>query len=138
MSHVPVALAVSGLVLALATAAGWLAEGGAGALGAAAGVALVAVSYLVSSVAVAWADSIRPQLVLPVGLSTYITKIVVLGGVMLAVVETGWDGTTAMGLAIIPGVMGWTGATVWWALRQRPGATQTTRVGPGQAPGYQE
>jgi phosphotransferase system glucose/maltose/N-acetylglucosamine-specific IIC component len=138
MEHVPLALAVSGGVLVLAAAVGWLAQSGAGAAGAAAGVALVVVSYLVSSVVVAWADSISPQLVLPVGLGTYITKFVLLGLVMLAVVQTGWDGTTAMGLAIIPGVVGWTGANVWWALRRPPGATQHTPTGSGQATGYQE
>jgi hypothetical protein len=136
LGHVPLALAVSAVVLALSTVVGWVAQGGAGAAGAAAGVALVVVSYLVSSVVVAWADSVSPQLVLPFGLATYLTKIVLLGLVMLAVVGTGWDGTAAMGLAIIPGVVGWTGANVWWALR--PNATQHTRTGSGQATGYQE
>jgi hypothetical protein len=135
MRHVPVALAVSGVVLVLAAAVGWLAQGGPAALGAAAGVALVVVSYLVSSVVVAWADSVSPQLVLPFGLMTYIVKFLLLGLVMLAVVGTGWDGTAAMGLAIIPGVVGWTGANVWWALRQP--AAQPARSS-GQATGYQE
>jgi hypothetical protein len=138
LGHVPLALAVSGGVLALAAAVGWLTRGGAGAAGAAAGVALVAVSYLVSSVAIAWADSINPRLVLPVGLATYVTKIVLLGLVMLGIVRTGWDGTTPMGVAIIPGVIGWTGANVWWALHPPPNATQPTLTGSGQATGYQE
>jgi hypothetical protein len=43
-----------------------------------------------------------------------------------------------MGLAIIPAVMGWTGANVWWALRQPQVATQTTPTGSGQAPRGQE
>lgn len=138
LGHVPLALAVSGAVLVLAVVVGWLARGGAGAAGAAAGVTLVVVSYLVSSVVVAWADSISPQLVLPFGLATYVTKIVLLGLVMLAVVQTGWDGTAAMGLAIIPGVVGWTGANIWWAVHRPPNATQHTPAGSGHATGYEE
>jgi hypothetical protein len=139
LGHVPLALAVSGVVLVLAVVVGWLLRGGAGAAGAAAGVALVVVSYLVSSVVVAWADSISPQLVLPFGLATYVTKIVLLGLVMLAVVQTGWEGTVAMGLAIIPGVVGWTGANVWWALHHhRRNAAEHTPAGSGHATGYEE
>jgi ATP synthase protein I len=126
LQHVPLALAVSGGVLVVAAVVGWLVRDGAGAAGAAAGVALVVVSYLVSSVVVAWADSISPQLVLPFGLATYITKIVLLGLVMLAVVQTGWAGTTAMGLAIIPGVVGWTAANIWWALKTPTGPIPTS------------
>jgi len=129
MGHVPVALAVSGLVLVLAAAVGWLAGDGAAAAGATAGVALVAASYLVSSAVIAWADSVNPRLVLPVGLATYVTKIILLGLVMLAVVGTGWPGTAAMGISIIPAVAGWTGATLWWALRRPAGTTQGTPAG---------
>jgi hypothetical protein len=129
MGHVPAALAVSGLVLVLAAAIGWLAGDGAAAAGATAGVALVAASYLVSSAVIAWADSVNPRLVLPVGLATYVTKIILLGLVMLAVVGTGWAGTAAMGISIIPAVAGWTGATLWWALRRPAGATPGTPAG---------
>jgi hypothetical protein len=138
LGHVPVALAVSGLVLVLAAVVGGLAQGGAGALGAAAGVALVAVSYLVSSAAIAWADSVNPRLVLPVGLATYVAKFVLLGVAMLAVVGTGWEGTAAMGISIIPGVVGWTAANVWWALRRSSNGTQATPASSGQPTGYQE
>ncbi len=118
LRHVPLALGVSGVVLVLAVAAGWVASGGAGALGAAAGVALVVVSYLVSTVAVAWADAVNTRLVLPVGLATYGLKILLFGLVMLAVLETDWAGTVAMGLAIVPGVVGWVAANMWWVLRR--------------------
>jgi ATP synthase protein I len=137
MRHVPVALGVSGVVLVVAVGVGWLSAGGAGAAGAAAGVALVVVSYLVSSLAIAWADAINPRLVLPVGLATYVTKIVLLGVAMLAVAGTGWAGTVAMGISIIPGVAGWTGAIMWWALRRPAPRTQSPPLGPGQA-SYQE
>jgi hypothetical protein len=132
LGHVPAGLVASAVVLVGAVIVGWLARGGAGAAGAAAGVLLVVVSYLISSAAVAWADSIAPRLVLPVGLGAYVFKIVLLGLVMLAVVQTGWDGTVPMGVAIIPGVIGWTSAIVWWALRQ------PVSRGSGQTAGVQE
>lgn len=128
MRYLPLALAVSGVVLVLAAVAGWRAAGGAGALGAAAGVFLVVLSYLVSSLVIAWADSVDPRLVLPVGLATYVIKFALLGLVLLAVVGTGWAGTLPMGVAIVPGVLAWTGATMWWALRQ-PGTAHPRTVG---------
>lgn len=118
LGQLPVALGVSGVVLVVSVVAGWAAGAGVGALGAAAGVALVVASYLVSSVALAWADSISPRLVLPVGLATYVIKFMLLGVVMLAILSTGWAGTASMGVAIIAGIIGWMGANLWWALRR--------------------
>jgi hypothetical protein len=138
MAQVPLGLAVSGVVLAVAVAVAWLTQGGAQALGAAAGVTLVVVSYLVSSLVVAWADSVNPRLLLPVGLATYVIKIVLLGLAMLAVVGTGWAGARTMCIAIIPGVVGWIGAIFWWALRRPADVTRRTPIGSGQATGYQE
>jgi hypothetical protein len=138
LGHVPVALAVSSVVLVVSVAVAWLTQGGAQALGAAAGVALVVVSYLVSSLVVAWADSVNPRLLLPVGLATYVIKIVLLGLAMLVVVGTDWAGTRAMCIAIIPGVIGWIGANFWWALRRPADVTRRTPIGSGQATGYQE
>jgi hypothetical protein len=134
LRHVPVALAVSGVVLVVAAVVGWLSAGGAGAAGAAAGVGLVVVSYLVSSLAIAWADAVSPRLVLPVGLATYVTKIVLLGVAMLAVVGTGWAGTAAMGISIIPGVVGWTGAILWWTLRRLDTPAIRSNVGSRRSP----
>jgi hypothetical protein len=118
LRHLPVGLAASGVLLVVAALTGWLTRGGAAAAGAAAGIALVVVSYVISSVSVAWADSVNPRLVLPVGLGTYAVKFILLGFVLVAVSGTGWAGTTAMGLAIIPGVAVWVGTQVWWALRR--------------------
>src|SRR5262249_52160744 len=58
-------------------------RGAPGALGAAIGVVGVAVSYVLSGLAVAWADAISPQLTMPVGLTTYAVKVVLLGVVLV-------------------------------------------------------
>lgn len=129
MRYVPVALGASGVLLVLAVAVGWLVAGGAGAAGAAGGVALVAGSYLVSGAAVAWADSVTPRLVLPVGLATYIGKVLLLGLVLLLIVRSGWDGTAAIGVAIIPAVLVWTGAQLWWTVRSARRDTSRTVAG---------
>jgi hypothetical protein len=138
LDHVPPALAVSAVVLVVAVAVAWLTQGGAQALGAAAGVAVAVLSYLVSSLVVAWVDSVNPRLLLPVGLASYVIKFVLLGLAMLAVSGTGWAGTTTMCIAIIPGILGWVGANLWWALRRPAIVTRRTPMGSGQATGYQE
>lgn len=94
-----------------------LARGTAGAAGAVAGVALVVVSYLISGVSVAWADSVNPRLIMPVGLMTYAVKVVILGVVMSAIAATGWSGLGPMGATIIAAVFVWTGAHLVWAVR---------------------
>ncbi|MFC0096643.1 hypothetical protein ACFFKH_03785 [Micromonospora marina] len=105
------ALAVVGVPVAA------LLRGPTGAAGFAAGVALVIVSYLISSLSVAWADAVHPRMIMSVGLVTYATKIVILGVVMAAVAATGWPGLPAMGVAIIAAVVVWTGAHLTWAMR---------------------
>lgn len=102
VAAVPIAAAVRGTTSAIAVAAG---------------IALVVVSYLVSGLSVAWADAVSPQLIMSVGLVTYVTKIVVLGVVMAGVAATGWAGLPDLGVAIIVAVVVWTAAHLTWALR---------------------
>jgi hypothetical protein len=54
------------------------------------------------------------------------------------VVRSGWAGTTTMCIASIPGILGWIGANLWWALRRPAVVTRRTPMGSGQATGYQE
>jgi membrane associated rhomboid family serine protease len=114
LRHLPVTLAVCALVAALATAVGGLAGGGAGAVGALTGVALVVLSYVLSSLAIAWADSVNPQLVFPVGMVAYLTKFTFLGLVMVALLGSTWSGITAHAMGIVAGVVAWTGTQIWW------------------------
>ena len=118
LRHLPVPLAISGVLLVLATGTGWIVVGPVGAVGAAIGVVTVAVSYLLSSLAVAWADSVAPSLVMTVGLTTYVLKFALLGVVFFAV-PAGWAGTRAMALAMVITVLAWITAQVWWTLKAK-------------------
>lgn len=120
LAHLPMLLVATGALLAGATVVGWLARGGAGAAGAATGIGLVAVSYLVSTLLMAWADVVNPSLVLPVGLLTYLVKFTLIGFVMAALVASGWSGLPAMGVGVVVGVVGWTGTHIWWLVRHPP------------------
>jgi ATP synthase protein I len=119
LTHLPSGLLASAVLLVLGVVVGAALRGGAGAAGAAAGVLLVATSYTVSSVVIAWADSIDPRLVLPVGLLTYILKFTLIGVVMAGLAASHWAGLTAMGVSIIAAVLGWTIAQSVWTWRAR-------------------
>ena len=119
LRHLPSGLAASAALLVLGLVIGGLARGTVGALGAAAGVGLVAASYTGSSVVIAWADARDPRLVLPFGLLTYVVKFTIIGFVMAAIDASGWDGLAPMGLAIIVTALGWTVAQAVWTWRAR-------------------
>lgn len=109
----------SAAVLALALPAGAVAAGGTGALAAAGGVLLVVGSYTVSGVAIAWADTVDPRLVLPVGLVTYVVKFSLLGVALLSLAGTGWGGVAPLATAAIVTVVVWVVAQVTWTWRAR-------------------
>jgi len=117
LPYLKVTMSASGVLLVPAVGLGVLLRGTAGAVGAAAGVALVVLSYLVSGVSVAWADAVHPRMIMSVGLVTYAIKIVLLGVVMSAIAATGWPGLGPMGAAIVAAVVVWTVAHVIWAVR---------------------
>ncbi|SCL13076.1 hypothetical protein [Micromonospora inyonensis] len=117
LRHLVVPLLSSALLLVLATGAGWLVDGGVGAAGGAAGVALVTFSYTLSSMVLAWADSVHPKLVMSVGLTAYVTKFLFFGVGMFGVVDTGWGGIRMMAAAMIVATIGWVTAQVWWTFR---------------------
>ncbi|MEV0003956.1 hypothetical protein AB0H28_16945 [Micromonospora sp. NPDC050980] len=114
LRHLPVLLAAVAVMAAVAAVAGGVWRGADGAFGAAAGVAVTAASYTLTTVVLAWADARDPQLVLPFGLGLYIAKITALGGVMVLVASTGWPGLIPFCLGIAAGVVVWTGVHVWW------------------------
>lgn len=118
LRHLPVPLLISALLLVLAAGVGWLVDGGAGAAGGALGVAIVTFSYTLSSLVLAWADSVQPKLVMSFGLATYIGKFALFGVVMFAVARTDWPGLRAMAVAIIVATVCWVTAQVWWTVRQ--------------------
>jgi hypothetical protein len=119
LNHLPAGLLGTGLVLVLAVPIAAITRGGPGALGAAIGVIGVAVSYVLSSLAVAWADSISPQLTMPVGLATYAIKFSLLGVLLMAFGGSTWPGLHAMAFSIIAAVIGWNAAHLWWITHAR-------------------
>jgi hypothetical protein len=114
MTHLPVGLTTSGVILVLLVAGGAVFGGFTGAAGAAAGVGIVVASFTVSSLVIAWADSVHPTLVLPVGMVTYIAKFTAIGFAMAAVVASGWDGLPALGVGVAVATIGWAAAQAWW------------------------
>ncbi len=119
LRHLPSGLAASAVLLVVGVLVGALLRGGAGAAGAAAGVGLVAASYVVGSLVIAWADSVDPRLVLPAGLMTYVLKFTVIGVVMAAIAASGWSGLRPMGVAVLATALGWIVAQSWWTWHAR-------------------
>jgi len=117
LTHLPTLLAVSALLLGGAALVGGIVAGTTGVLGAAAGVALVVFSYTFSTLLIAWADTVDPKLVLPVGLGAYTTKFGLFGLLLVVVLDSGWAGMIPMAWGIVAGVLGWTTAQIWWVVR---------------------
>lgn len=114
LRHLPSGLIGSAGALVVGVIIGGALRGPAGAAGVAAGVALVSVGYVLSSLVVAWADSIAPNLVMPVGLTAYVGKVIVFGVVMAAIARTDWAGLAPMGWAIVGSALVWIVALSWW------------------------
>ncbi|GAA1813906.1 hypothetical protein HC028_07000 [Planosporangium flavigriseum] len=119
LNHLPAGLIGCAIVLVFAVPVAAITRGPQGALGAAIGVAGVAVSYVLSGLAVAWADSISTQLTMPVGLATYATKFSLLGVLLIAFGDSTWPGLHPMAYAILAAVLGWNAGHIWWAARAR-------------------
>jgi hypothetical protein len=117
MRHLRLLLPISGVLLIAFTAVVAAVSGPVAAAGAALGVILVILSYTLTTVAVAWADSINPRLVFPVGMGMYIAKFSLLGVMMIAVAGTDWPGRIPMAVGIVLGVVAWTGTQIWWTVR---------------------
>lgn len=114
----PVCLLVSGF-----------AAGAAGVLWSAVGVLVATLFFVVSALAVAWADRVDHALVMPVGLVTYYLKILALGGLLVTLRGRPGVRTTALAVTVLV-------VTVVWVLAQVR-AVWTARllyVDPEQAP----
>ncbi|MEJ3750921.1 hypothetical protein WEI85_47830 [Actinomycetes bacterium KLBMP 9797] len=120
LRHLPTLLAASAVAMVVAAVLGGVTRGGAGALGAVAGVGLVTASFTISTVVLAWADAINPQLLLPFGLGLYVAKYSLLGGVMIIITSADWAGLVPMGWGVAVGVVAWTGVHIWWITKIWP------------------
>lgn len=119
--HLRLTAAVTAGVLVLATALGGLIGGGLAAFAVAAGVALVAASYIATTVAVAWADSIAPKMVFSVGMGLYLIKFSLFGVMLDALNGAEWAGRVPMAIGIGVGVVAWIASQAWWTVRHTRG-----------------
>lgn len=117
VEHLPFLTAFSVALMICAASVGFFAGGAPAALGAAAGVAIVTVSFTMSTLVFAWADTVRPALLMPLGLLTYVTKYTLLGVILAFVISSEWAGRVAMGWGVVAGVLGWTAVQIWWVAR---------------------
>jgi hypothetical protein len=117
VEHLPFLTTFSVALMICAASVGFFAGGGPAALGATAGVAIVTVSFTMSTLVLAWADTVRPALLMPLGLVTYVVKYALLGVIMAFVISSEWPGRLALGWGIVAGVLGWTAVQIWWVAR---------------------
>lgn len=125
LGHIWWPLAATAVLAVVLAVVGQVVDGRPGLLGALLGVGLLAGGYLVSNMAIAWADSVMPKLVLTVGLATYIFKITTLGAVLLMVVDQNWGGVRMTAIGMICTMLIWISAQIWSSMRTaaaiRPG-----------------
>ena len=117
VEHLPFLTAASVALLLFAASIGFFSGGRTAAIGAAAGVALTTVSFTMSTLVIAWADTVRPALLMPLGLLAYVVKYTLLGVILAFVISSGWPGRAAMGWGVVAGVLGWTSVQIWWVAR---------------------
>jgi hypothetical protein len=125
LRHLPTLLVTSAVVILVAAVVGGLTRGGAGAVGAAVGVALPSASFTLSTVVLAWADKQNPRLVLPFGVGLYVMKYSLLGSAMILVGTSDWPGLLPFGWGVAAGIVAWTGVHIWWLTRVWPKYRQT-------------
>jgi hypothetical protein len=115
--HLRLLLAVSAAVAVLGAVIGLVTGGPVAALFFGLGVIGVAASYTVSTLAIAWADSVNPQLVFGVGVGMYVTKFSLVGVVLIRVGESDWAGRIPFATGIVIAVVAWSAAQIWWTVR---------------------
>jgi hypothetical protein len=117
IEHLPLITAAGFALVLFGFSAGLLIGGMPAALGVAGGILIVTVGVSLTTLAIAWADVIRPELVLPVGLIVYFVKYAAIAFLMFAVAASKWSGARPMlwGLAI--GAVLLTGVQAWWLTR---------------------
>lgn len=120
LAHLPAGLRALALLAGPCGVVGLLVDGPPGVLAAFAGLAVVAVSFCASTLAVAAADRHAVALTLPVALAVYAVKASLLGVVAFAVTrdtspQRGWHAVT--GWSVLAGTLGWLVAQVLWSWR---------------------
>ncbi|GAA2364928.1 hypothetical protein [Dactylosporangium salmoneum] len=119
LTHLPAQLLAMAIVLAVTIPIALWRDGGAGAAGDAAGVGLVTVSYVVSSLIIAWTDLRARHMLLPVAMATYLVKFTFIGFAMWVALGTDWAGLPWMGVSVIVAVIAWMTAHAIWVWRAK-------------------
>jgi ATP synthase protein I len=109
-----VTTAAAGLVMAAISAA---VGGGKGLLGSVLGVALVAVFFAISVVAVGWAAKVSPPAMMITALITYIAKILVLLFFVVRFASSTAFNTRLFGLTALACILVWSASQVVWSMR---------------------
>jgi len=110
--------AVSTALVALIMAAVSLGIGGTkGLLGAALGIALVAVFFSISVIAVGRAARISPQAMMVTAMVTYIAKILILLFFVVRFSSTTVFSTRLFGLSALVCILAWCATQVFWSLK---------------------
>jgi hypothetical protein len=117
IEHLPLISAVGFALVLFGFSAGLLIGGMPAALGVAGGILIVTIGVSLTTLAIAWADVIRPELVLPVGMSVYFVKYAALVFLMFAVVGSKWSGARPMLWGLAVGAVLLTGVQAWWLAR---------------------
>jgi len=77
------------------------------------------VSYVVSTLIIAWVDRVNRNMLLVVGMLTYAVKFLLLFLLVGWVAAQDWIGTKAIGLGVVAGVLTWTAAQIWWTSKAK-------------------
>jgi hypothetical protein len=117
IEHLPFVLATGFALVLCAASAGFLLDGVPAALGAATGALVVTIGVSLTTLVIAWADVIRPALVMPVGLSVYVIKYSLIVFLMIGVGSSGWAGGRPMAWGIAVSAVLLTAVQVWWLAR---------------------
>jgi hypothetical protein len=129
--HLPMLTVISFALVLCAASVGFVTGGPDAALGAAAGVLLVNLSFTISTLVVAWADTVRPALLMPLGLLTYVIKYTLIALIMIGVGASSWAGGRPMAYGIMGGAVLLTAAQVWWISKlAREDAVARAAIGP--------
>ncbi|GAA3457660.1 hypothetical protein [Dactylosporangium matsuzakiense] len=119
LTHLPAQLLAMAIVLVVTVPVALWRDGGTGAAGVVAAVGLVTLSYVISSLVIAWIDLKARHMLVPVAMATYIIKFTVIGFAMWAALTTEWGGLTWMGVGVIVAVIAWMTAHAVWVWRAK-------------------
>ncbi|MFI5907011.1 hypothetical protein [Dactylosporangium sp. NPDC051541] len=119
LTHLPSQFLAMAIVLVVTVPIALWRDGGTGAAGVVAAVALVTLSYVISSLIIAWTDLKARPMLLPVAMATYVIKFTLIGFTMYAALKTEWAGLPWMGVGVIVAVIAWMTAHAVWVWRAK-------------------